>query len=371
MLHQDGSVSSSEDAEDVIRFEKVNGNSAVDVEDSAEDVAYSDKEAFDNSSDDYSKRKDKRSSNKQSKSKVKIKTLTIDGQLVYFCKICDKVFTRRKDKLNHELAHSGESVLTCTECGKEYLHESSLASHMRTHAGDPLFMCDLCPKMFAQSHHLKTHILSHSEPTNFVCKTCYKEFPTASDLNHHNRVQSKLEIATYLCKMCKVYFCRTHKLKCDSRLHAFCCSACNELFHTHKKLKIHMKKFAHYSLDKPKYIEPLQEHELYPDKLPENLKKLQPQKESDLTRKPLKNDVNGKRHSDSYSDGPFKKFKLSVRKLIIDGDQSSTSVQESATEVSKREETELKSPTRHRKVCISPVLIHFIILLLFIFFHIF
>ncbi|CAG5118648.1 unnamed protein product [Candidula unifasciata] len=352
MSHQDRFVSSPEDAstESVIRLQKVNENSAVDAEDSTEDVAYSDKEAFDfdNSSDDSNKRRDNKNG-KHSKSKVKIKTLTIDGQLVYFCKICDKVFTRRKDKLNHELAHSGESVLTCTECGKEYLHESSLASHMRTHAGDPLFMCDLCPKMFAQSHHLKTHILSHSEPTNFVCKTCYKEFPTSSDLNHHNRIQSKQEITKFWCKMCKIYFCRIHKLTCESRLHAFCCSACSELFHTHKKLKIHMKKFAHYSLDKPKYIEPLQEHELYPDKVQENLKKLQSQKENDLMRKPIKNDVNGKRLSDSYSDIPFKRFKLSVRKLIIDGDQSSTSVQDSAPEASKEVEIELKSPPRHRK----------------------
>ena len=287
------------------------------------------------------------------KPKVKIKTLTIDGQLVYFCKICDKIFTRRKDKLNHELAHSGETMLSCSECGKEYLHESSLASHMRTHDVDPLFMCDLCPKMFAQSHHLKTHILSHSEPTNFTCKTCYKEFATAVDLNHHNRSMISQEMSQFWCKMCKVYFCRTHGPVGRSRIHAHCCSACNELFYTHKKLKIHMKKFAHFSQDKPDYIEPLAEEELYPDKVPESIKKCQSAKENSILKQSFQNlPKENKRAADEDLENivPRKKFKLSPRKVFLEDELSSTSIQDSPAERKHETDSELRSPSKYRKV---------------------
>ena len=290
------------------------------------------------------------------KPKVKMKTLTIDGQLVYFCKICDKIFTRRKDKLNHELAHSGETMLTCTECGKEYLHESSLASHMRTHDVDPLFLCDLCPKMFAQSHHLKTHILSHSEPTNFACKTCYKEFATAHDLNHHNRSQIKQEISQFWCKMCKVYFCRTHGPECRKGIHAYCCSACNELFFTQKKLRIHMKKFAHFSHDKPDYIEPLTEEELYPHKVPESVKRSQSVKESSILKQSYQNisSKEAKRPAEDLENMvPRKKFKLSPRKIFLEDEQSSTSLQDSAPEGKHGTDSELRSPSKYRKVCVN------------------
>ncbi|GFS12214.1 zinc finger protein [Elysia marginata] len=287
------------------------------------------------------------------KPKVKMKTLTIDGQLVYFCMICDKIFTRRKDKLNHELAHSGETMLSCSECGKEYLHESSLISHMRTHDGDPLFMCDLCPKMFAQSHHLKTHILSHSEPTNFTCKTCYKEFATAADLNHHSRSSINQEMSYFWCKMCKVYFCRTHGPECRKRIHAYQCSACNELFYTQKKLRIHLKKFAHFSHDKPDYIEPLTEEELYPHKLPESLKRSQSAKENSILKQSYKNLPNktAKRCTDQDLENivPRKKFKLSPRKIFLEDEQSSTSVQDSAPERKHETDSELRSPSKNRK----------------------
>lgn len=316
---------------------------------------HSEREQFDGSSDESQKnyaQVGSRKIGKKFKPKVKIKTLTIDGQLVYFCKICDKIFTRRKDKLNHELAHSGESVLTCTECGKEYLHESSLASHMRTHDGDPLYMCDLCPKMFAQSHHLKTHILSHSEPTNFVCKTCFKEFATTSDLNHHCRVQIKHEMTQLWCKMCKVFLCRHHDLVTEKRLHAYCCTACNELFYTNKKLKIHMKKFAHFSNEKPKYIEPLREYELYPDKISENPKKMGVQKENEFIKKSEQSDLTTKRPGQELTEEepPPKKFKLSPRKVFLENEHSSTSLQDSAPEIKK--ELDIKSPNKHRKVLV-------------------
>ncbi|XP_059146349.1 uncharacterized protein LOC131933796 [Physella acuta] len=317
-----------------------------------ESQTHSEREQFDGSSDESQKNYEQVGSHKSGKKfkpKVKIKTLTIDGQLVYFCKICDKIFTRRKDKLNHELAHSGESVLTCTECGKEYLHESSLASHMRTHDGDPLYMCDLCPKMFAQSHHLKTHILSHSEPTNFVCKTCFKEFATTSDLNHHCRVQIKHEMTQLWCKMCKVFLCRHHDLVTEKRLHAYCCTACNELFYTNKKLKIHMKKFAHFSTEKPKYIEPLREYELYPDKISENPKKMTAQKENEFIKKSEQCDLTTKRPGTELTEEepPPKKFKLSPRKVFLENEHSSTSMQDSAPEIKK--ELDIKSPNKHRK----------------------
>ncbi|KAK6967336.1 zinc finger protein 91 [Biomphalaria glabrata] len=299
-------------------------------------------------SSDESQKECSRSGKRAFQPKVKIKTLTIDGQLVYFCKICDKIFTRRKDKLNHELAHSGESVLTCNECGKEYLHESSLASHMRTHDGDPLFMCDLCPKMFAQSHHLKSHILSHSEPTSFVCKTCYMEFATVSDLNHHCRIQIKMEMLKHLCKLCKVYMCRSHSLPCEKRLHAFICTACNEFFYTNKKLKIHMKKFAHFSTERPKCIAPLQEYELYPLKVSENLRKFTTQKEIEAMKKMEKNELCKQNLVEiSEDEMPSKKFKLSARKIFLEEEHSSTSMQDSVSEV--KLELDLKSPNKHRK----------------------
>ncbi|XP_005093925.1 uncharacterized protein LOC101856790 [Aplysia californica] len=305
-------------------------------------------------SDQSAASKQAKKSEKAPKPKVKIKTLTIDGQLVYFCKICDKIFTRRKDKLNHELAHSGESVLTCTECGKEYLHESSLASHMRTHSADQLHMCELCPKMFAQSHHLKTHILSHSEPNDFTCKTCYVEFATAVELNHHIRTEIKLEISYYWCKMCKVYCCRNHGLQCDKNLHAYQCSACNELFFTNKKLRIHMKKFAHHSVQKPKFIEPLKEHELYRGKCVDGNKKssVQGDKEN-VTRKQIvygNSNLNKRFASDDLENElPPKRFKLSPRKLCVEVDNSSTSMQESAPEMKIEFKSEIRSPVKQRK----------------------
>lgn len=112
-----------------------------------------------------------------------------------------------------------------------------------------------------------------------------------------------------------------------------------------------MKKFAHYSTEKPKYIEPLQEHELYPDHAQDNQKKLQAQKENEVAKKQHKFDLHEKRQLEQDSEAPPKKFKLALRKLVLDGDQSSTSVQDSAPEARKEFHVELKSPTKQRKVC--------------------
>lgn len=305
----------------------------------------------------------KKETKKIEKPKVRMKTLTIDGQLVYFCVLCDKIFTRKKDKLNHELAHSSETIYTCTECGKEYFHESSLAYHMsQSHDADQLYLCELCPKMFAQGHHLKTHILSHSKPTEFTCKICYQDFALASELSEHVRIKINEELKTYWCKLCKIYLCRNHiAINNPRRLHAHQCTACNELFFSQKKLRLHMKKFSHKSAFKSIVLEPLEDDEMFLrtgteiascKKLGNNLLNNSVTKIQGINSGPIGD--SSKRHAEDNEQDiqPLRKRRRIASKSF-QTDQailSSSSLQDSGLDVKRLTDSFIKSPLKGRKV---------------------
>lgn len=51
------------------------------------------------------------------------------------CTVCNKVFNRKANLIEHQLIHDGKYLAKCDDCGNSYRTLSALKLHKRTHTG--------------------------------------------------------------------------------------------------------------------------------------------------------------------------------------------------------------------------------------------
>ncbi|XP_048003229.1 oocyte zinc finger protein XlCOF6-like isoform X21 [Leguminivora glycinivorella] len=134
------------------------------------------------------------------------------------CKICGDRFLNYQQKENHLVsAHNKEkTIFSCTECDAVFKDRTYLKTHFKTvHTTDN--KCSYCDMQFPTVPKLNTHIArKHTGERAFGCNTCAMAFMDRQTLNTHMITHND-----------------------DMKIP---CPACQKLFVTRYRMKMHLKK---------------------------------------------------------------------------------------------------------------------------------
>ncbi|CAJ0584888.1 unnamed protein product, partial [Mesorhabditis spiculigera] len=82
-------------------------------------------------------------------------------------------------------AEEGEGLFACDRCEKVFGKQSSLNRHKYEHSGQRPYKCDTCDKAFKHKHHLTEHKRLHSGEKPFECLKCHKRFSHSGSYSQH------------------------------------------------------------------------------------------------------------------------------------------------------------------------------------------
>ena len=192
---------------------------------------------------------------------------------LYKCNLCEKKFTRKKNRNTHQLSHTAKNF-KCDKCDKEFQYPSQLAKHQKVHQG---YVCEDCghqtdtwsklvkdcgkkfkftaAKSIAENpflprikHRKEFHGKKIRPCENlFECPHCKKMIKTKAALNTHIQMvheHDSDEAGCYQCGQCG----REYKYKQSLKQHyltvhmgrLFHCEHCKKTFGTKATLKRHL-----------------------------------------------------------------------------------------------------------------------------------
>ncbi|RZB49883.1 zinc finger protein OZF-like, partial [Asbolus verrucosus] len=204
-----------------------------------------------------------------------------DAGLYFTCLYCPKMFTLKRDVLEHVCEEHGEDFDTsfvqrlkkekrknpqkvdrdevnaakvevdgrtyynCKECGKSLYSSYTYVCHMRIHTGERPHACDLCGKRFRVNQGLVRHLReTHQGMRDFPCDLCGRMFATRRSAEEHRRIHTNER--PHMCDLCGKSFKQKASLFIHRRAHensyAFKCSSCDKGFHTQRLLMVHITK---------------------------------------------------------------------------------------------------------------------------------
>merc|ERR1719295_1251955 len=169
-----------------------------------------------------------------------------NGETLYQCDFCDKLFANKHHLQSHLVTHTGERAFTCKVCQKTFGRKSTLRAHMTTHTKVSNFMCTVCEKACNDNNSLEEHMRMHTGEKPFVCSICQKAYARKSHLNVHYRVHTGER--PFVCEYCNKDF--TEKRFLNDHLQTahngndgpLKCPNCSREFAYKTSLKQHLKK---------------------------------------------------------------------------------------------------------------------------------
>ncbi|XP_013209994.2 zinc finger protein 264-like [Microtus ochrogaster] len=165
------------------------------------------------------------------------------GERPYECLECGKAFNRKSYLSQHQRIHSGEKPYTCSECGKAFTHRSNFVLHGRRHTGEKSFVCTECGQVFRHRGGFLRHCVSHGGENPYECFECGQVFRHRSYLMWHQRTHTGEK--PYECSECGKVFLESAALVHHYVIHTgekpFECLECGKAFNHRSYLKRHQR----------------------------------------------------------------------------------------------------------------------------------
>lgn len=128
----------------------------------------------------------------------------------YPCQYCKQSFSTPSKLARHLTAHAGNRPYPCKFCSKSYLLSHHLTRHLRSHKnGDAIFLCGACDKVFKTRDDLIYHSAVHATKT-LVCPLCNDSFEDLSSVTQH--IKDHAEGEAYACEFCDLLFMSAERL---------------------------------------------------------------------------------------------------------------------------------------------------------------
>ncbi|KAM3175586.1 hypothetical protein ACTXT7_008203 [Hymenolepis weldensis] len=99
-----------------------------------------------------------------------VPTQVVDGQLTYFCPVCNKPFKWLGNLTRHYYVHTGQRFFKCDICHKEFFSAYQVRRHMNSHTG-LRFQCSVCEKPFTCKYACAWHARQHVKETQQLQQT--------------------------------------------------------------------------------------------------------------------------------------------------------------------------------------------------------
>lgn len=134
----------------------------------------------------------------------------IDKAKIYesiYCTVCNQAFKYQQDYDNHKYLH--ENLITelnkrCGHCKEVYHNRKDLLNHiMESHEGQLLFQCFTCDKIYEKWSSLDIHEATHRLDKPYLCDLCGKSFKHSNNLRGHKRIHLDESIKKrHMCEIC-------------------------------------------------------------------------------------------------------------------------------------------------------------------------
>ncbi|XP_051174360.1 uncharacterized protein LOC127290035 [Leptopilina boulardi] len=201
-----------------------------------------------------------------------VEQITVNNQMNYACRLCQKIYERRDKCTVHVKTHLGIKQYHCIVCQAKFVCKSDVMKHIRcSHTNPRPILCPKCPKRFRSKfdlaehtnvhkgikpyrcsdcdqtyHHkvsLQMHVKSHLPPQNLACEYCGKVFPYRTRLLSHVGSVHMKNRRNFRCHFCYNLYSSLSVLNDHIKTrHAttFTCETCNKTFKVASKYKAHV-----------------------------------------------------------------------------------------------------------------------------------
>ncbi|XP_059830201.1 zinc finger protein 131-like isoform X2 [Hypanus sabinus] len=173
---------------------------------------------------------------------IHIVEVLAQGDKVFCCEKCSRIFRLFYHFKEHMKIHSGENYV-CHLCSKQYTRESAWKQHLSSHRDEEgtnkkprcvrkVHVCQYCEKQFDHFGHFKEHLRKHTGEKPFECPNCHERFARNSTLK------------------CHLVACRTGMGAKKGRKKMYECQVCTSVFPSWDQFKHHL---AEHTGEKPNH----------------------------------------------------------------------------------------------------------------------
>ncbi|ERL90343.1 hypothetical protein D910_07692 [Dendroctonus ponderosae] len=167
--------------------------------------------------------------------------LTHPRERPHACSICNRIFERKSDLVQHRKKHAKQNQNICNICQQEFICCKRLRLHLITHSNDRPHACDFCNLRYKRKSDLVQHRNKHTKQRQYICKICQQGFIYSTSLRYHLIAHSNDR--PHASEACNSTFQRAGELKAHRNEHTkekhYECEVCHNRFSSFQALRSH------------------------------------------------------------------------------------------------------------------------------------